>query len=279
MISATTTGRTFNKSHARGVSAFSLIELLVVIAVIAIMAALLLPALANTKEHARSIACRNNMKQLALAFLMYAEDNDDTLPWPSAAGRTIKSNFELNKEYSADWCATPAEMAGQDFSVSSADLPGFGHNAEVGSIYPYVTSQPRRAYEANFKEVTPVYRCPSSGKMGEALRVNFSANAWLDPGQPFGTGRVSPRGVATTAITDPSRKVMLLNEDPKGMQSTSFLPGARGLLPGVFSRDLQYHLDRANIAFADGHMESVSRSAFVQMRTLRDVSLYFNFGK
>lgn len=268
MVSSTTAGRSFRQDHSRSVSAFSLIELLVVIAVIAIMAALLLPALSNTKEHARSTGCRNNMKQLALAFLMYAEDNEDTLPWPSAAGRTINSP----QAYSADWCATPAEMAGLDFSISSANLPGFGHNAEVGSIYPYVTSQPRRAYEPNFKEATPVYRCPSSGKMGEALRVNFSANGWLDPGRPFGTSQVSPRGVATTAITDPSRKVMLLNEDPKEMKSTGFLPG-------VFSRDVQYHLDRANIAFADGHMESVSRSAFVQMRTLRDVSLYFNFGK
>jgi len=60
--------------------AFTLIELLVVIAVIAILAAMLLPALAAAKETGRRIACLNNLKQLSLASRMYVDDNQGTYP-------------------------------------------------------------------------------------------------------------------------------------------------------------------------------------------------------
>jgi len=68
---------------------FTLIELLVVIAIIAILAAILFPVFARAREKARQTSCLSNVKQTTLAFLMYAQDFDETFcrGWqPAAAG-------------------------------------------------------------------------------------------------------------------------------------------------------------------------------------------------
>jgi prepilin-type N-terminal cleavage/methylation domain-containing protein/prepilin-type processing-associated H-X9-DG protein len=69
---------------------FTLIELLVVIAIIAILAAILFPVFAQAREKARQAGCTSNLKQIALATMMYLQDYDETYPvWPWTPERQI----------------------------------------------------------------------------------------------------------------------------------------------------------------------------------------------
>ena len=63
-----------------GRKGFTLIELLVVIAIIAILAAMLLPALSQAREKARQAVCMSNLRQIALGFLMYIQENNESFP-------------------------------------------------------------------------------------------------------------------------------------------------------------------------------------------------------
>ena len=110
---------------------FTLIELLVVIAIIAILAAILFPVFARAREKARQTSCLNNLKELGLGMLMYAQDYDETFARINPGPTTF---------------ANPV-VPGDTVFGYHPDYGYFGSWASV--IYPYIKN-------------TQIYLCPSS---------------------------------------------------------------------------------------------------------------------
>ncbi len=139
---------------------FTLIELLFVIAIISILAALLLPALSRAKEQTRRIVCINNLRQIALAFTMYAEE-DPGLRFPTSAlsGGTVRKLYNLDSTTATSlincglkdsttnsvwrcpsappgrgWISGPPLEFTLDFYVIQTDLKGF--TGYIGTLSP-----------------------------------------------------------------------------------------------------------------------------------------------
>ena len=230
-----------------------------VIVIVALLAALLFPALSKAKEQGRASVCRNNMRQIALAMTLYADDNLDYLPWPG----------DVDRNWQPDWVFGGQWDTHSDDPTQWRDS-GFGFHAESGSIFSYATGLPRilphhDSYAGKFR----IYRCPSSGALGESLRVNFSMNEELDPTTDL--TRAIPEGVKIANVISPTQKILLVNEDPSAMKNASFKPQGTEVNGHFVAHD-----GRVNIGFIDAHLEAMKDRKARDIQTASLLPLYFD---
>lgn len=230
-----------------GGAGFTLIELLVVIAIIAILAALLLPALSRSKEQGQRIACINNIRQLTIAWVMYADDND---------GRLVPNNWVYYA--SSQTQATNGGSWAPGVTRYDADP----ENLKKGLLWPYNQS-------------AGIYRCPSDKstietpdgvKLPQFRTRSYNMNGQIncdfnidDPSMPnlqtYGEIR-SPR---------PSQQFVFIEPHPDVV-----LDGHFGIMPITYPKPYNdwwvdvpaaRHNQGAVLSFADGHAERWKWSA------------------
>ena len=114
---------------------FTLVELLITISIIAILAALLLPSLSKARDRARSLQCQNNIKQLTMGNLSYANDNSDaTVPGNVFGGR----RWFARREFTELYCKIPmAPAAAMKFGIHSAFEGGKSYALNRGRTDQY----------------------------------------------------------------------------------------------------------------------------------------------
>jgi prepilin-type N-terminal cleavage/methylation domain-containing protein/prepilin-type processing-associated H-X9-DG protein len=249
----------------RGPRGFTLIELLVVIAIIAILAALLLPALVKAKLKAQGVLCFNNHKQLALAWRMYAEDNNDRLVYASTSGNVARppSNDPTDPDNYA-WSGAhmdndPGNRANWDYTFDMAKRP----------LWPFVKNP-------------GVYKCPADHStvqvngMAKPRVLTMSMNLYVGGFAPAkGSGTLAgndgnwpfadPYTIYSklTSITAPTKIFVFLDMREDRVNWSNFMTDMTGYAnpvnPGAyaFTTDLpgMYHNLAAGFSFADGHSE------------------------
>ena len=235
-----TTGLRLKETRPSARCGFTLIELLVVIAIIAILASLVLPALARGKEEAYRAKCLSNHRQVALAWRLYVDDNNDriTLNLRNPQGPTTLTWVE---------------------GTIHGDTPGFTD--------PSYLVDPKKAAFAPYISAAATYRCPAEHSIfkrpkGPVEKVrSYSMSDFMSPPnaeEPM-RGNV-PKGYPApfqrgSEILSPSMTFAFIDVEPGSICFTPFEVPVNDTAQW-FSAPGAMHLRNASLSFADGHTES-----------------------
>jgi prepilin-type N-terminal cleavage/methylation domain-containing protein/prepilin-type processing-associated H-X9-DG protein len=212
---------------------FTLIELLVVIAIIAILMAILMPALNRAKEQGKRAACLNNLKQLTLCWIMYADENDDKL----VNGDTGEYSWHDNE--------TPWVLKDWDPAATLRDK----RNAiEKGALFSYTKS-------------LKLYRCKTVHKTldhgANSEVVVLRTYSIIDAMNCAALGGVGPGAVMykkRIEIPNPAYRYVFVDDGGSG-------PSALGGWTVYVKEDMWWdpppvrHGSGTTFSFADGHSE------------------------
>jgi len=160
----------------RRIGGFTLVELLVVIAIIALLMAILLPALGRAREMGKRAVCLNQQKQLALAWYMYCDDNSERLPygniwysWSDYWGTTRVGPCFVEPVHVQPhpMPMTKITQQNQAFSSGHPNLSDWQHAIAEGTIWKYLK---------DYK----IYKCPVADK-GKQSTYQMSESLAGDP--------------------------------------------------------------------------------------------------